>query len=253
MNVVVNGLMANYQKAGTGEKTLVFLHGWGDTSATFAGLMEKLQNRYKVLSLDLPGFGGSQMPERAWGVQDYANFVKDWLKKIDVSEVHAIIGHSYGGSIAIAGTGNHTLRPKRLVLVAASGIRGVHRVRRAVLRGSAKVVKVPLKLLPGHLQRRLKRKVYQTIGSDAMLLPHMELTYKRLMSEDLRTVAKGINVPTLLVYGSKDKDTPVKYGRLFHSAIPKSRLEVVNAGHFVHQEIPDELAGMVDDFLKEGK
>ena len=98
MNVVVNGLMANYQKVGSG-KVVLCLPGWGDTVTTFAKLIEELKEKYTVLALDLPGFGGTQAPSQAWSLEDYADFTADWLKKIKVSKVYAIVGHSYGGVV----------------------------------------------------------------------------------------------------------------------------------------------------------
>ena len=82
-----------------------------------------------------------------------------------------------------------------------------------------------------------------------MLLPHMELAFKRLISEDLQSVAKNISVPTLLIYGTKDRDTPIKYGRLFHEAIHGSRLEVIESGHFLHLEQPEVVGRLITDFL----
>lgn len=249
MNVVVSGLMTSYQKTGNG-KVIILLHGWGDSSVTFSGLIDQLQNKYTIYALDLPGFGGTEPPYRAWGISDYTKFIAEWLKKIDVKDVEAFVGHSYGGACAISGVGGGILKPKKLVLLSSSGIRDVYKVRRLALKSAAKLVRVPLGVLPGRLRTRLKRKAYMAIGSDAMLLPHMELTFKRLINEDLQSVAKKISVPTLLIYGTKDQDTPIKYGRLFHEAINNSRLEIIESGHFLHQEQPGQVAKLVKDFLQ---
>ncbi len=249
MNVVVNGLMASYQKVGKG-KVIILLHGWGDNSVTFISLTSQLQDKYTIYALDLPGFGGTEPPYRAWGMSDYAKFVAEWLKKIDVKDVEALVGHSYGGACAISGVGGGILKPRKLVLLSSSGIRDVYKVRRLALKSAAKLVKVPLEMLPSGLRARLKKKAYIAIGSDAMLLPHMELTFKRSINEDLQSVAKNISVPTLLIYGTKDRDTPIKYGRLFHEAIHGSRLEVINAGHFLHQEQTKEVSSLILEFLE---
>lgn len=251
MNVVVNGLMANYQKLGKGGKTIVFLHGWGDTSKTFAKLIEKLQDSYIILALDLPGFGGTQPPESAWGLEDYAEFVRDWLKKINASDVEAIVGHSYGGSIAIVGLGSGQLKASKLVLIASAGIRGKNKLRKNLLKAAAKIGKLPLYLLPDKKRRNIKSKFYGSIGSDVALLPHMELTFKRMIGHDVRQAAAKIKQPTLIIYGSKDKDTPLSDGIIFSQVIKSSRLEIIEgAGHFVHQEQDAEVSSLVIDFLK---
>lgn len=248
MNVVVNGLMTSYQKIGNG-KVIILLHGWGDSSVTFSSLTGQLQNKYTIYTLDLPGFGGTEPPYRAWGISDYAKFIAEWLKKIDVKDVEALVGHSYGGACAISGVGDEILKPNKLILLSSSGIRDVYKVRRLALKSAAKLVKVPLEMLPDGLRARLKKKAYTAIGSDAMLLPHMQQTFRRLINEDLQSVAKKISVPTLLIYGTKDQDTPIKYGRLFHEAINNSRLEIIESGHFLHQEQPEKVAKLVKDFL----
>lgn len=250
MNVVVNGLMTNYQKVGKGP-VVVCLPGWGDTTTSFSKLAEELQDKFTVLSLDLPGFGGTQAPYKAWGIDDYAHFVDAWLKKINIKKVNGLVGHSYGGAIAISLVGNGQMRPDGLILLASSGIRDIYRLRRLVLKGGAKIAKIPLKILPSHTQSRLKRKAYKSIGSDAMLLPHMEATYRRLIGQDMQQTAAQVKIPTLLVYGSNDKSTPAKYGKLFNEAITSSRLEIIpGAGHFLHQEQTKEVSSLILEFLE---
>lgn len=65
MNIVVDNLLTNYTLSGKGKLVLV-LHGWGDSVRGVAGLQKALSADYKVLALDLPGFGGSQAPTSAW-------------------------------------------------------------------------------------------------------------------------------------------------------------------------------------------
>src|SRR3990167_5762472 len=210
MNVVVDGLMTSYQKVGSG-KVIIILPGCGDDSSSFDELTDLLKDQYEVLILDLPGFGGTQAPYKAWGIDDYAHFVDAWLKKIDIKKASGLIGHSYGGAIAISLVGNGQMRPDGLILLASSGIRDIYRLRRLVLKSGAKIAKIPLKILPNHTQNRLKRKAYKSIGSDALLLPHMETTYRRLISQDMQQTAAQVKIPTLLIYGSNDKSTPTKY------------------------------------------
>lgn len=249
MNVVVNGLMTSYQKAGKG-KVVVFLPGWADTSTTFSKLVEFLDDKYTCLALDLPGFGDTQAPLQAWGLTDYADFIENWLEKIGQKNVYAIVGHSYGGSVAIMSVGN--VKPKKMVLLASAGIRRKRSARKTLLKGLAKAGKVPLRLLPPVTQKNLRQRIYRYIGSDMMLLPHMELTYKKIIDEDVRTFARSIKVPTLLIYGSHDKDTPPEYGRILHHAIDGSQLELLEGlGHFLHQENPQAVAQSIKVFLSD--
>ncbi|HSX17789.1 MAG TPA: alpha/beta hydrolase [Candidatus Saccharimonadales bacterium] len=251
MNVVVNGLMTNYQKVGSG-RVILCLPGWADTTTSFSKLAEKLQGKYQLLILDLPGFGGTQPPPNAWGLEDYAGFVSDWLKKIDSRNIYATIGHSYGGAAAIMALSSNDYKSDRLVLLASAGVRNKKTVRKGALRVASKVAKIPLKLLPKRTRQKLRQKAYNNLGSDMLLLPHMELTYKRIIGEDVQARAKLLKLPTLLIYGTKDKDTPLEDGQILNNNISDSKLEVVDAGHFLHQERADEVAELVEGFLNNG-
>ncbi|MBX4190616.1 alpha/beta hydrolase [Candidatus Saccharibacteria bacterium] len=246
MNVVVDGLMTSYQRTGKG-KPLVFLHGWGDTSKTFSELVTALSDKYEIYLLDLPGFGGTQAPPRAWDLGDYSNFLEAWLKKIDIKP-YALVGHSYGGSVAIYALSQKSLGQK-LVLLASAGIRNKHRAQKDLTSNLAKLGKIPLAFLPENKRRKLRQKFYKSIGSDLMLLPHMEETFKKIINQDVSNQAKKINAPTLLIYGSQDKSTPVSDGKLLNSLIAGSKIEIVNAGHFLHQELPEETSNLIDKFL----
>lgn len=127
MNVVVSGLMTSYQKTGKG-KVVVFLPGWGDSSASFNGLAGLLRDKYQIYVLDLPGFGGTQAPPRAWGLEEYADFLEAWLKKLELKPF-ALAGHSYGGAVAITAAGRKKIAEK-LILLASAGIRGRQPVRK---------------------------------------------------------------------------------------------------------------------------
>jgi len=251
MNVVVNGLMTNYQKAGSGRRVVVLLPGWGDTSKTYSGLTRELADDYTVLAVDLPGFGGSQAPDKAWGLEDYSDFVSAWLKKIGVGNVHALVGHSHGGATAIYGLGNKSLKSDKLVLLASAGIRNQKKIQKSLFMAAAKTAKLPMLLLPSNQRQKLRRKFYTATGSELMLLPHMEETFKRIVAQDVQSSASRVSVPTLLVYGSRDKATPVRYGHILNRLIRGSRLEVVNAGHFVHQDDPADVNKLVKNFLKD--
>jgi pimeloyl-ACP methyl ester carboxylesterase len=246
MNVVVNGLMTSYQKTGKG-KALVFLPGWGDTAKTFSALATELQGKYEIYLLDLPGFGGTQAPPRAWDLKDYADFLEAWTKKVGVKPL-ALVGHSYGGAVAIYAASQGQISDK-LVLLASAGIRNKQPLKRKFLAAAAKGGKIPLLVLPAGRRARIKRKFYGSIGSDLMLLPHMQDTFKKIINQDITDPARRINRPTLLIYGAADKATPAGDGRALNRAISGSKLEIIEAGHFPHQEQPGQVADLIRNFL----
>lgn len=245
MQIIVDGLATTYKDSGKG-RTIVFLHGWGDTASSFDTLTEQLSENYRILALDLPGFGGSQTPQEAWGVEDFAGFVASWLKKLEVKKVRSVIGHSNGGAIAIAGLANGSLTADKLVLIASSGIRKPSKV----LKFSAKAGKALTTPLSRRTKDRLRRKYYSKTGSELFLVPGMEETFRKIV-KDVRAEARSLKIPSLLIYGQNDIATPPAFGEIFRSAIPDSRLIMIpDTGHFVHQERTDEVAGYIKDFLK---
>ncbi len=250
MNVIVNGLMTSYQKFGKGTQTLVFLHGWADSSKTFARIIAELQEDYSILALDLPGFGGTQRPPRAWGTDDFSAFVAAWLKKIEAGSVYAFITHSFGATAAINGLAKDVLKSQKLVLIAAAGIRDKGNPKKTALKTLAKTAKLGLYLLPGSTRQKLRSKAYGKLGSDMLILAEMEPSFRRIIGEDMQAQAKKLKLPALLIFGTGDDQTPPRDGRTFNKLIEGSKLEIIEgAGHFVHQERSEEVAKMIKDFL----
>ena len=101
MQVVVNSLLTQYERMGAGKLVLI-LHGWGDSSKGWLEPAKQLAKHFEVVTVDLPGFGGTQMPEKAWGLSDYAAFIEHFLKKTRL-QPYAVVGHSNGGATAIRG------------------------------------------------------------------------------------------------------------------------------------------------------
>ena len=250
MQAVVDDLLVQYQQSGKGSKTVLFLHGWGDSAKTFAGLIKNFDSRYNCIALDLPGFGGSQMPSTAWGLDDYAHFTSAFLKKINASPV-AIVAHSNGAALAIRAVATDTLSPNKMVLLGAAGIRNREKVKKLIIKTVAKTGKVVTFWLPKNSKKKLQQKLYGTVGSDLLVVPHMQDTFKKTVRQDVQQDARNLKLPVLLVYGSNDTATPPLYGQIYANLIKQSKLEIVKgAGHFVHHDAEAEVAKKIEEFLQ---
>lgn len=249
MQVVVDSMLTQYRRKGKG-KTVVVLHGWGDNSAGLGVLCDHLSKQYDVIAVDLPGFGGTVPPSTAWGLDEYAHFVKAFLQKIGVNTVRAFVGHSNGGAMAVRGLANGDLEAEKLVLLASAGIRNVYKGRNKALRIITKTGKLFTMPLPAAMKQKIRRKVYKTVGSDMLVAEHMQETFKRVVTDDVRADAAQLTLPVLLVYGEDDESTPVWYGEQFHELMPTSTLEILpGAGHFVHLDRPADVAYAIREFL----
>lgn len=250
MNIVVDNLLTNYKLSGKG-KLVLLLHGWGDTLEGLAGLQEQLSAKYQVLALDLPGFGGTQAPDGIWNLDDYARFVPSALEKLGLNQPYAVIGHSNGGALAIRAAALRLLQPKKMVLLAAAGIRTHNGGRRFLLKIIAKTGNIATLWMPQRYRRALRKSLYGVAGSDMLAVPHMQETFRRTVRQDVQSDAAAISIQTLLVYAADDKAVPLSDGERYQQLIKNSRLEVIeHAGHFLHLEHPEEVTKLIQDFLQ---
>jgi len=248
MQIVIDSLLTRYERMGKG-RTVLILHGWGDSSASWQTFIKDLVDTFEVILIDLPGFGGTQAPKETWGLGNYAEFVGTFLKKIHV-QPYAIIGHSNGGSIAIRGLANKSFSADKLILLDSAGIRTEYVGRKKAIRLLTKTGKILTRPLPAHVRKKLRKKVYDTVGSDMLVVERLQETFKLVVTDDVQQNAAMLKLPTLLVYGEDDLSTPVQYGRMFHHLIAGSKFETVpGAGHFAHLDKPAEVLKYVKEFL----
>ncbi len=249
MQVVVDELLTNYKRIGNG-KPVLLLHGWADNLETFNAIESELVQDFDLIAIDLPGFGKSQQPKIAWKLEDYTRFLRKFLEKID-TEPYCVIGHSNGGALAIKGVANRDLKTQKLILLASSGIRTTQSFRRFFIKIIAKTGKLLTFFLPQATKDKLKRKLYGTVGSDMLVAEHMQETFRLTVKQDVLKDSSSITIPTLLIYGDKDKATPSNFGEKFSQAIKGSQLKIITgATHFVHHDNPDEVAKYIKEFLE---
>jgi pimeloyl-ACP methyl ester carboxylesterase len=249
MKIIVQNLAVEYQDEGEGE-VILLLHGWQDNLHTFDALMPLLSTTNRVIRLDCPGFGQSEIPERAWDLDNYVKLVENFIQKLHL-QVDVLIGHSFGGRIAIKGAADKNLQPNKIVLVNSAGIAKNKILRNSVLKIGAKIIGWITYIPPFVFWReKWRKKMYESIGSDYLNAGAMQETFLKIISEDLSASAKKINIPTLLIWGADDTETPLSDGKLFSQLIPNSKLEIINgAGHFVHQKKPEAVAKLIRIFM----
>ena len=203
------------------------------------------------MRLDLPGFGGSELPENVWGVGEYADFVGNFCKKLAL-QPDILVGHSFGGRVIIRGMAEKVFTPRKIVLIASAGLAAERTLKAKLFLVISRLGKIGLFLLPRAIQENLRRKWYGITGSSDYANAHNPIlkgTFLKAIREDLASAARSVRVPALLVWGKQDMITPLSEGRRLHTLILGSRLEVIeDAGHFVHQEKAAEVAKLILDF-----
>ena len=252
MKIIVDDLLVNYQDDGKG-KIVLMLHGWGADLSTFDNLAEQLQEQFRVIRLDLPGFGGSDKPRTAWSVGDYSHFTYKFLDKLNIGSFYTVIAHSFGGRVAIKGAATSELEPEKIVLMGSAGVKPAMTVKRTFYKIIAKIGRV-ITSFPGlsKLRPALRRRLYGSVNATDYLETSsvMRRVFLNVINEDLKQYAADINCPTLLVWGEQDSSTPLKDGKILHDLIKDSKLKVIPAaGHFVYDDAPDAVYAEINEFI----
>lgn len=231
---------------------LLLLHGWGASKELMTPIAERLHG-YRNIVPDLPGFGATPPPPRAWGVGEYAAWVIALLDRLGVERAH-IVGHSNGGRVAIALAAAHPDRVGRLVLTDSAGIRPRHGLLQRWRVGTFKLLRAASNRpwLPGALRELAARRAAQRGSEDYRgASGTVRASMVRLVNADLRPELSRLTVSTLLIWGGRDQETPLGDGRLMEELIPDSGLVVFeSSGHFAYAEEPDRFCRIVDVFLR---
>jgi pimeloyl-ACP methyl ester carboxylesterase len=247
---MIDGMRLAY-RAGGGGTSLLLLHGWRQDADSFGSIFDFLTTRYQVVALDFPGFGKSDPPPSPWGSLEYANLVLNFLDALAIREA-SVVAHSFGARIAIQLASRQQSILKKLILVSAAGLksRSIKRTFKLIVAKCAK----SLSAYAGTLGKNLKSRIYDFVASKDYrdLPPWMRATFIKIVNEDLSSLLPSISAPTLLLWGNRDQETPLKVGKRMQAKIPKARLVVFsNVGHFPHSEKPSSFLSVMCSFLNE--
>ena len=250
----VNGLRINYEEKGEGD-LIVLLHGWGSNITLFANLIDLLSKKYKVVAMDMPGFGKSDEPKEPWDVSAYVQVVIDFLKDYGTKEV-MLLGHSFGGRVIIKMHSRNDLpfTVKKVILVDSAGIMPPKSNKKSFRTYYYKAGKAILstgiaqKLAPDALENFRKK-----MGSAdyAAASPMMRQVMVKVVNEDLEPYLPNIKCPTLLVWGVNDTATPLSDGEKMEKLIPDAGLvKLENAGHYSFLEQQFTFNRVMCSFMK---
>jgi pimeloyl-ACP methyl ester carboxylesterase len=265
-----------YRESGadSGGPVVVLLHGLAGSSSTWLPVMSLLGAHAHVIAPDLLGHGLSAKPHDGdYSLGAYAAGLRDLIVALGLDRA-TVVGHSFGGGVAMQFAYQFPELVERLVLVASGGFgrEVAPALRAASLPGTALALGTVTRLTPrwvGKLLHRTARavpgisrpevdEVAQSITAladpgarDAFVHTvrnTLDLGGQRLNGlERLRLVS---DAPLLLIAGRKDLCIPTEHTTRAHDACPASRLELFpSAGHFPHRDQPLRFAQVVLDFL----
>jgi pimeloyl-ACP methyl ester carboxylesterase len=234
---------------------VLILHGWGKdvTGQKYRQLAEILQKKgFDVYTPDLPGFGTTPLGKNALIFADYVAFVTAYITKTIRAKKVIVIGHSFGGRIAIRFTALHPDMVEKLILVDASGIPQKLSLKKQLVALATKVG-VPLFRVPPFsvVYGLLRKIVYRSIGEmDYYKAGNLTETFKNVYRVSIVSDLPAISVPTLIVWGGKDTFTPLSCGKAMHAAIKHSKFVIIqDATHRLPYENPTATAQTIISFL----
>lgn len=214
--------------------SIIILHGWGLRGGVYKELIELLENSgFTVFSLDLPGFGSEKLRKQTMNLVDYANFVKKFMDRKKLKKV-VLIGHSFGGRVAIKFATQFPENVQALILTGAPGIKQ----KLSFIRGLIQLTVISIGELFrikafSPMQHVLRKVLYFMIGEwDYYRAGDLRETFKKVISEDLSSHLSKIHISTLLIWGKEDKVVPLSIGIKMREDIPQSKLIIIkNIGH----------------------
>ncbi len=256
----------------SGRPVLLFVHGVAGSSATWKAVMPTLGSRYTVIAPDLPGHGDSDKPRIDYSLGAHANVLRDLMIALGIERA-TIIGQSLGGGIAMQLIYQHPQRCERLVLVSSGGLgpEVSWMLRALTLPGAEYLMPVlfpKVAAVAGNaVGRRLARLGLRASRVEQEWRAYVSLTEPDNRQSFIRTLRAVVDprgqavsahdrlylasrVPTLIVWGARDRIIPVGHAMAAHEAIPGSQLVIFEkSGHFPHTEEPEHFVEVIEQFI----
>lgn len=216
------------------EKKLIILHGWQSQLERWQGLVKGLEGkRFKIFLPQLPGFGKNKISQ-PWDLNDYVDWLKNYLKVNKIYKYY-LLGHSFGGRIAIKYAATSPQSLKGLFLVNSAGIKPRLSLKKIIFFVLAKTGRRVFSLPPFSFFRRPARFLLYFLAREKDYYQAnsiMKKTMKKIINQDLRSLLGKIKVPTLIIWGENDQFTPLKDGQLLKQRIANSKLIIYDkVGH----------------------
>jgi pimeloyl-ACP methyl ester carboxylesterase len=268
---LIHGYRRSFLVAGEGPP-LLLIHGVGDSSQAWRDVIPMLAENHLVIAPDLLGHGASDKPRADYSISAYANGMRDLLTVLGIDKV-TLVGHSFGGGVAMQFAYQYPARVDRLVLVSSGGAgRSVSPFLRAASLPGAHLALAGLRapLARGAVGAGIDvlRRLDTGLGIDAIDAMRVinALPDRTARSAFVRTLRSAVdwrgqvvtmldraylarNMPTLVVWGAKDSILPVGHARRVHAAMPGSKLEIfANAAHFPFRTDPQRFVDLLEDF-----
>ena len=263
-----------YVDEGKGEQVIILIHGLGSYLPAWKNNIEGLKSTYRVIAVDLPGYGKSSKKPHSGTMSYYAEVIKQFAYALNLKEI-TLGGHSMGGQIAMVAALNYPELVKNLILVAPAGFEKFNEGQKQWFRNVMTFEGVK-NTSPEDIQTNLGVNFYnmpkdaefmitdRIIMRDAKDFDHyvyaIVQSVNGMVDEPVLDLLTQIKQPALIIFGEKDNLIPNRFlnpgktskvAQVGKDKIPNSKLVMVpKAGHFVQFEKPTEVNNAITTFLK---
>jgi len=262
--LIINGVRLHCTARGAG-KPVVLVHGLGGP-LMWKQLTPLLEKDFRVVVIDLPGFGQSAKPAASYTIEYFTRFLKAILRELKI-ERSILVGVSLGGRISAELALASSNSVERLVLISSTGLSGsAPALRRQVLWTAFRFVADKLVLRsPTLICKLAERSFYDLSSRPADLCAEMFeqmsepggreawlASFRTTITRDamFATRLPSLSIPTLVVWGERDRAVPIENAYAFCRLIPNSWLVFLPAcAHSVPLEKPHELARAIRTFV----
>lgn len=234
------------------DTTLIFLHGWGGSQLSLQPLASILKDLgYRSHVLEMPGHGKTEQMNKPWHMNDFAQWVGSEIKKLGITS-YILIGHSFGGKIILEGLHSQILHPEKIILININGIKPKNSVKKTFWKIASSVIS-PFKNIS--FLRPIKQLIYRYIIRETDYLKtdskfNLRESFKLFNEENYNQLVSQITLPTLIIWGAKDTQTPLWMGEFLHNHIKNSKLVIVpEATHGLPLKQPQIIANLIDNYL----
>jgi len=250
-----------------GRETVLLVHGYGGSSASFRPIVARLAERYRVLAVDLPGFGKSDKRAGDYTPMAMADVLARVLDEKRVARAH-VIGHSWGSSVVLAFALRHPTRLDRLVVASsfafddqliplfrwARASRGLGKLLYALVYREAMGERLYLNFNdPAYVSEEVVDEVKRGLDSPGAVAAALEAAHGMRL-DALQRDYRHVSAPTLVLWGREDRVAQLAYGERLARMLPRARLVVVpQCGHIPMWECTGETAGAILDHLGGGQ
>lgn len=252
----LKGLKVHYLEKSSSSLTssnyqIIFIHGSGGNASIWQRIMDIIaQNGWGSIAISLPGHGASEGQGMA-SIAEYREFVNDFIEAKGLRNIF-LAGHSLGGGIVLDFALKYPEKLTGIILIGTGARLRVHPQALEMFRQMAEGEIEP-KFEPWAFAENAPAHILAEGEKEwSMTNPRVRYTDLKACDQfDIMEEVQKIHLPTLVVVGTKDRLTPVKYAEYLHKRIRGAKLEVIpEAGHMLMLESPEQLSLAIIKFLK---